>query len=677
MSQREARERIKKLKKLINDYRHAYHVEDKSLVSDAVNDSLKNELAEIEEQFPELKTTDSPTQRVGGEPLAKFKKVRHERAMLSLNDAFTEDDVHDWLTRLENHLKRKLEKEEFYCELKLDGLAIELRYENGMLVEGSTRGDGTIGENVTQNLKTIEAIPLNLNNQAKGKIPKKLVVRGELFLTRKEFARINKEQEKRGDKQYANPRNVAAGSIRQLDPKITASRKLDLFAYDIVTNMGVATHEEIHKFLKKLGFKTNPHNKKVTSLDEVIAFRNHWDKEKKKLDYEVDGVVVVVNSTAIFTEAGAIGKAPRAMLAYKFTAQEATTKVKEIRIQIGRTGALTPVAVMDPVMVGGVTITHATLHNKDEIERLEVKIGDTVVVSRAGDVIPKITKVIKELRIGNEKAFHFPKKCPIDGSNIVVEGAIHRCSNPECGARSRRTLRHFTSRGAMNIEGLGPKIIDRFLDEGLISDAADIFKLEAGDIAVLERFGEKSAENIVNEIAEKKIVPLERFLFALGILHIGEETAITLAREVPGLPHGEHSVGAIIKPFQKLTVEDFEKIEDIGPIVAKSLHNWFHREQNSNLLEKFDRVGVRTTNNPQPITHKLKGKTFVLTGTLTSMTRDEAKASIRKAGGDITSSVSKNTDYVVAGNDPGSKYENAKKLDVQILTENEFENLVK
>ncbi|MEK7076607.1 MAG: NAD-dependent DNA ligase LigA, partial [Patescibacteria group bacterium] len=416
-----------------------------------------------------------------------------------------------------------------------DGLAVELVYENGIFVRGSTRGDGLVGEDITQNLKTIEAIPLKFKVQSsKFKVPKRLVVRGEVFLTKKEFERINRGQKKEGEKIYANPRNIAAGSLRQLDPKITASRKLDFYAYGIAGEgpdylKACPTRTQENETLKKYGIKVNPHGKAASNLEEVIRFQEYWAKYRESLPYEIDGVVVSLNRKDLYERAGIIGKAPRGAVAYKFSPREATTIVEDIKIQVGRTGTLTPVANLKPIRVGGITITHASLHNMDEIERLGLKIGDTVVVSRAGDVIPQVTKVLSELRTGKEKKFAMPGVCPVDGSKVIRDGVAFRCSNPRCGARLRESLYHFVSRKAFNIEGLGPKIIDRFLDEGLIVDAADIFTLEEGDVAVLERFGEKSAQNIVGEVKEKSRVTLPRFIYALGIFHIGEETARLLA----------------------------------------------------------------------------------------------------------------------------------------------------
>ncbi len=676
MTKQQARERILQLKKAINKYRYERLVLNKEAISPEAEDTLKKELFDLEQQFPDLLTLDSPTQRVGGEPLKQFKKVRHDAPMLSLNDVFGEEDLQAWAERVENYLKRSIPRE-YYCELKIDGLAVELVYERGILTQGSTRGDGVTGEDVTQNLKTIEAIPLDLREEGNRKIPDRLVVRGEVFITAKEFERVNREQEKKGGKTFVNPRNMAAGSVRQLDPRITASRRLDSFAYDVVFPRGVGkTHEERHQYLEMLGFKTNPNNETCRSLEEVVAFRNKWEKDREKLPYEIDGIVVIVNDNRIFEEAGVIGKAPRAAVAYKFSPREATTIVEEIKVQVGRTGNLTPVAYLRPVEVGGVTITHATLHNFDQIARLGVKVGDTVVVTRAGDVIPYITRVLPELRTGKEKEFKIPQQCPIDGSPVIREGAIYRCSNPQCGARNREALRHFVARSVFDIRGLGPRIIDRFIDEGWLGDPADIFELKAGDIAALPRFGEKSAENIIREIEGKKKISTPRFINALGILHVGEETALLLAREV--------FTSSVTKPkqigevFKKLSLEDLQRIPDVGPKVAESIYDWFHKERNIKLLEKFDRAGLRLEySGVAAKSSQLSGKVFVLTGGLEAMTRDDAKARIRELGGDVAESVSKKTDYVVAGSDPGSKYEKARQLGVKILDEKEFLDLLR
>jgi DNA ligase (NAD+) len=688
-----AKARALKLKKEINRYRYAYHVLGKDLISPDALDSLKKELFDLEQKFPELITPDSPTQRVAGKPLKEFKKVKHldwegkEARMNSLNDAFSKEDVFDWLTRLDNYLKQtynsQLTTHNFYCDLKMDGLAVELVYENGLLIQGSTRGDGLIGEDITQNLKTIEAIPLRLEDDP----PKRLVVRGEVFLTKKEFAAINKELEKKGEKTYANPRNLAAGSVRQLDPKVTASRKLNFYAYGIPGSgekyfKNFRSRSEEYEKLSQYGIPVNPHGKVVRSTEEIFNFHDEIYKKRDRLPYEIDGIVVTVDDNRIFDKAGVIGKAPRASIAYKFSPKEATTIVKDIIVQVGRTGALTPVAKLETVEVGGVKISSATLHNYGEIVRLGLKIGDTVIVSRAGDVIPQITKVLKNLRTGKEKAFRMPRFCPVDGSKVVREGALYRCSNPRCGARHRENLYHFVSRGAFNINGLGPKIIDRFLEEGLISDAADIFTLDEGAISVLERFGEKSAENIVKEVESKKTITLPRFLYSLGILHVGEETAALLARQfMEVMPPKEAQLSNIGKPtdvlkiFQKLSLNDLQKIPGIGPKVAGSISSWFREARNIKLLDKLEMVGIKIVKG-EAVKGKLAGKTFVLTGGLEVMSRDEAKEKIRALGGNVSESVSKKTDYVVVGNEPGSKYDKAKKLGVKILNEQEFLRLL-
>lgn len=700
MNKQEAKQRIEKLKETINRHRYLYHVLDKQEISEAALDSLKKELFYLEQEFPDLVTPDSPTQRVGGKPLDKFKKVKHEIRMLSLNDAFSEEDIHDWYDRLISYLTKQAPDQRisaFWCDLKMDGLAVELKYEDGVLVEGSTRGDGEIGEDVTQNLKTIEAIPLRLTSprhsdppsggeesrsfglrsQDDKEKPTKLIVRGEVFLGKKEFERINKEQEKKGAKVFANPRNAAAGAIRQLDPNIAASRRLNFYAYALHDpNTEYKTLSEKYKQLHKYGFRTNPEAEVVQSLEEVFVFHKKVLAKRDKLSFEIDGIVVTVNDVRLFSSAGVIGKAPRAAVAFKFAAREGTTVVEDIIVQVGRTGALTPVAVLKPVRIGGVTVKHATLHNADEIERLGVKIGDTVIIQRAGDVIPKVIKMMAEMRMGKEKAFHMPTKCPIDGSEIVRDGVAYRCPNPRCGARHRENLYHFVE--VFGIDGLGPKIIDRFLDERLIADAADIFMLDPNEIKALERFGEKSAHNLTEEIARKKTITLPRFISSLGILHVGEETALALTKAIFNFQFSASRPKDVLRAFKKMSFEDLQKIPDIGPVVAKSIYEWFKEKPHQKLLGRLDEVEVRIEPYKAATTSSaFAGQSFVLTGTLESMTRDEAKAKIRALGGDISESVSKKTSYVVAGSEPGSKHEKAKRLGVRILDETEFLKLLK
>jgi len=671
MTKQQAHQRIKKLRKLINHHRYLYHVLDRQEISDSALDSLKKELFDLEQEFPEFITPDSPTQRIGGKPLEKFKKARHPKPMLSFNDAFSEKDMEDWLGRISKLLTRREASEiDFYCELKIDGLAIELIYQNEILKTGSTRGNGIIGEDITQNLKTIEAIPLKLKiKNLKLKIPSRFVVRGEVFIPKKEFEKFKKT--------YANPRNLAAGSIRQLDPKITASRHLDSFAYDLMTNSGVKTHEEKHQILKKFGFKTNPYNKYCKDLAEVFKFHKEIQKIRKKISYEIDGIVVIVNSNKIFEKLGVVGKAPRGAIAFKFPGKQTTTVVEDIKVQIGRTGALTPVAYLKPVQVGGVTISRATLHNEDEIKRLGVKIGDTVIVSRAGDVIPDIIKVLSGLRIGKEKEFKMPKRCPVCGSKIIrPKGkAVSRCLNPNCFAQRREYFCHFISKGAFDIEDLGPKIVGQLMEEGLVSDPADLFELKEGDLLSLERFAEKSAENLIKSIQNKKEIILPRFIYALGIRNVGEETALDLAEHFESL-----------EKLQKTSSEGLENIKDIGPVAAKSIYDWFRQKKNIEFLIKLRRViriknyAGREADSPEGCLRiknkKLKGLNFVLTGGLETITRDEAKERIRDLGGEISESVSKKTDYVVVGREPGSKYDKAKKLGIRTVNEREFLKMI-
>jgi len=663
MDKNQAKQRIDKLKTVINHHRYLYHVLDRQEISDAALDSLKKELFDLEQKYPELITADSPTQRVGGKPLKEFKKVKHQERMLSFNDAFLKEDMQDWQIRFLKLLPEKEKKDvDFYCELKIDGLAIELVYDNGILKTGSTRGDGLVGEDITQNIKTIEAIPLKIDSK------KEIIVRGEVFISKKEFAEINKIQSKKGLPLYANPRNIAAGSVRQLDPKITASRHLDSFAYDLVTDFGQTTHEEKHKILNALGFKTNKNNKYCQSLKEVFLFHNHWQEKRKKLKYEIDGVVVIVNNNKIFDKLGVVGKAPRGAVAFKFAQSQSTTQVLDIKVQVGRTGAMTPVAILKPVQLSGITITRATLHNEDEIERLGLKMGDTVIVGRAGDVIPDIIKVLPELRRGSEKDFKMPNFCPSCNTKLEKSKTetLWRCPNSKCFARQRRAFYHFVSKGAFNIEGLGPKIINRLLEEGLVQDPGDLFELKEGDISGLERFAQKSAENLVKSISEKKEITLSKFIYALGIRNIGEETAIDLAK----------NFGSIDK-LKKAQLKDFESILNIGPVVAKSVHKWFSNKDNLKFLEKLQKF-VKIQNPKSKIQNfKLSGKTFVLTGTLETMARDEAREKIRNLGGDVSGSISSKTNYLVAGREPGSKIKKAEKLGVKVIDEKEFLKMIR
>jgi len=704
LTKNEARERIEKLKKAINRYRYSRLVLNKELISSEAEDTLKKELFDLEEQFPEFIAPDSPTQRVGGKPLKEFKKARHSVRMTSFNDAFSEEDMRNWHERNAKLLPDNA-KVDFYCELKLDGLSVSMVYENNILKIGSTRGDGIIGEDVTSNLKTIEAIPLSLLseeevlknleklsakggsvsggelyhiiNHLKKSWPKVIEARGEVFMNKKDFETLNREQARKGLPLYANPRNVSAGSIRQLDPKITAARRLDSFAYILVTDLGQKTHEEEHLILRALGFKTNPNNKKLKTLPEVFEFHKYWASHRDRLPFEIDGIVAMINSEEYLKRLGIVGKAPRASIAYKFSAKEAETIVEDIIVQVGRTGALTPVAILKPVQIGGVTISRATLHNEDEIKRLGLKIGDTVIVGRAGDVIPDVKKVLKELRSGREKGFHFPKE--FCGQKVVrISGeAAHKILHPEkCGLVNRRRLYHFVSKAAFDMEGVGPKIIDAALDNNLISDAADLFNLEDGDLLPIERFAEKSAQNIINSIQKSKTIDLYKFIFALGIAHIGEETAIDVGKKL--IAHKAiKNPRDLIESTQKFNLDDWQKIPDVGPKVAESIFNYFKDKENINLIKKLDNSGVKIISPKMSVASlKLKGKIFVLTGGLQTLTREEVKDRIRELGGDISSSVGSSVDYAVAGSEPGEKYDKAKKLGIKIIDEKEFLKII-
>jgi len=683
MTKSEAKQRIEKLKDEISYHSYLYHVQDRLDISDAAFDALKNELEELERQYPEFITPDSPTQRVSGKALDEFKKVAHEPAMMSLFDAFGEQELRDWEARIKKIIPH--DELDYFCELKMDGLSVSLTYKKGVLVVGSTRGDGKIGEDVTQNLKTIPSIPLKLREPSDAELEKSglnesqrqkilsviksgnIELRGEAIMSKKIFEELNRKYKKEGKAMLANPRNGAAGSIRQLDPKITAQRQLDFFAWQLVTDLGQKTHEEEHLIAKLIGFKTIPETCFCKNLAEVIVFHKQIAERREKLSFECDGVVVAVNELGRYRKLGIVGKAPRYMIAYKFSGAEATTIVEDIIVNVGRTGALTPVAVLAPVSVGGVTITHATLHNMDEIKRLDVKIGDTVIVRRAGDVIPDIVKVLPKLRTGKEKSFSMPRRCPMCGGKVVrAEGEVaYRCANKNCYAINRRNLMHFVSRGAMDIEGLGEKIIEQLMKEGLINDPADIYDLEEGDLVMLERFAEKSAQNLIEAIDKSQSVTLARFLNALGILHVGEETAVDLA----------NCFGRIEK-ITKASLDEINSISNIGPVVAKSVFEWFNESKNKKLLKRL--LGHVKIENPKTAKKKqtLSGRTIVLTGELSQMSRDQAKQAVREHGGDIASSVSKNTSLVVAGASPGSKLDKAKELGVKIVGEEEFLKLI-
>ncbi len=681
MNKSEAKKRILQLREQIDELRHQYHVLDEPSVSDDVFDSLTRELRSLEANYPEFYDPNSPTLRVGGKPLEKFVKVPHQVPMLSLNDVFSLEELESWETRVKKLLPTGTVLS-YFAELKLDGLSISLIYEDGELVRAATRGDGKVGEDVTQNAKTIEMIPLKLRGKL---IPKFLEVRGEAVMSKAVLESLNKELEKNNKPLLANTRNAAAGSMRQLDPALAAQRQLDFFAFDIAQidsdwSEKLKFHHQEHQMLRQFGFKVDTHEAVSKNLSEVEKFIKEIESKRPKFAYGTDGVVVSVDDLSLHERLGVIGKAPRYMAAYKYPAEKATTKLLDIRVNVGRTGVLTPFAVFEPTLVAGSTISKATLHNMDQIKRLGIKIGDTVVIQKAGDVIPEVVEVLPKLRTGKEKSFVMPKKCPVCNGLVerralstpspregkVGEGlksAAYYCTNSLCPAKNQRVMEHFVN--AFEIYTVGPKVITRFKDEGLISDAADLFSLEVGDINTLERFGDKSAENIIASIQDHKKVSLARFIYALGINNVGEQTSEDLAEHFRSL-----------EKLEKASVEEINNIENIGPIVSQSVFDWFRHSENIKFIEKLLENGVQIINPAKKVAGKLTGKTFVVTGTLETMSRDEAKSKIKAAGGKVTESVSAKTDYVVVGENPGSKSEKAQKLGIKTLSETELTNLL-
>lgn len=663
---KDVQERYEKLKETVRMHRYNYHVLDKEDITPEALDSLKHELVQIEAQYPELVTPDSPTQRVAGEPLDAFEKVEHKVRQWSFNDVFDEDEVREW----EGRIKRMLEKEfgkqvepTYTCELKIDGLKVILEYKKGLLVCASTRGNGRVGEDVTMNVRTIESVPLKLEREID------IIVEGEVWMSKRGLEELNKKREKEGLEPFANPRNAAAGSIRQLDPAVAAERPLDVFIYDIgwsSEDIPDTQYEEL-QFLWELGFKVNPEFMQCGSLQDVFTYRESWVNRIHDTEYLIDGVVIKVNEKEYQDALGYTGKAPRFAVAYKFPTEQATTVVQDIKLQLGRTGVLTPVAVLEPVHVGGVTVGRCTLHNEDEIKRLDVRIGDTVVIQRAGDVIPQIVQVLAEMRTGKEKTFTFPThvpECGGDGSIERVPGqAAYRCKDHNSVAVQRQKLHYFVSKKAFDIDGLGPNIIDLLLDEGIISTPDDIFHIQSGDLDGLEGFGDKAIANLLDAINVSRTVTLPRLIVGLSIPHVGEETAHVLAQTF-----------RTIDVLARASREELEGVDGVGDIVAQSVHDWFHDEENKKLLERL--IGEIEIESVESGGKTFDGKTFVLTGTLETMTRDEAKDAIRMRGGDVSSSVSGNTTYVVAGAKAGSKRAEAEKLGVAVIDEQTFQNML-
>ena len=656
---------IKKLREEILRHEELYYVHDRPEISDVEYDALVERLRALEEEHPEFRTPDSPTLRVGGRPAEGFEEYVHRRPMLSLENSYNIEDLRAFDERC-----RKLADGrafEYVAELKIDGLSLSVHYENGVLVRGVTRGDGRRGEDVTQNVRTIRSVPLRLKGAAEKEA--EVEVRGEAYLSRKAFERINAEMEEAGEAKLANPRNAAAGTIRQHDPKVVARRRLDLFVYDVLRGerKPFATHWEALEWLAAAGFTVNPHRAKCPDIEGVIRFCNEMEARRDGLEYEIDGVVVKVDSTALQDEFGATAKAPRWAIAYKYPARQATTQLLDIVVQVGRTGALTPVAILEPVQLAGTVVARATLHNEDEIKRLGLKVGDWVNIEKSGEIIPKILSVVESRRTGAEKPFRLPKKCPVCGGLVVrPEGeVVSRCTAADCPAQLKQNLLHFAARRAMRIEGLGDALVEQLVESKMVRDVADLYKLKLEDVAALERKAEKSASNLIAQIEASKTRDLPQLVYGLGIRHVGERTAAILARHFKSLER-----------LRTATVEEIDDIHEIGLTVAQSVRDWFDDEGNVQLCERLRAAGVRTEIATGGVgaqaDEAFAGRQFVLTGRLETLTRDEARAAIEARGGRVTSTVSKKTDYVVAGEEAGSKLDKAQALGLRIISEEEL-----
>ena len=662
-----AAERAEELRREINAHNHSYYVLDDSTISDAEYDRLLQELRALESEFPDLLTPDSPTQRVGGAPADGFTQVTHSAPMLSLANAFNRDDLENWLRRTKNLVDDV--DFELVCELKIDGLAVNLTYENGVFVQGATRGDGAVGEDVTQNLRTIKTIPLSLLQDS----PDRLEVRGEVYLPIPEFRRMNEELAAKGEQLYMNPRNTGAGSLRNLDPKVTASRNMEIWVYAL-TGTGAAPsvpgHWEALEWLKGLGFRINPNNRICGTIEEVIEFYDHWVEARHDLPYEADGVVVKVSSLALQDTLGVVGREPRWAIAYKFPAEQAVTQLLRIEVTVGRTGSLNPTAILGPVVVSGVTVEHASLHNEEDIHRKDIRVNDWVTIERAGDVIPHVLGPVLDRRTKGARKFKMPKNCPSCGTAVVKpeDEAMHRCPNTSCPAQFFELLKHFVSKGATDIDGLGEQWCRIFIDQGMVSDLADLYSLTKDQLLVLDRMGDKLAARVLANIELSKQKPLPRLLFALGIIHVGSEVAELLTQAYDS-----------IDEIAAATEEELAEIPGIGPKIAGSIASYFQVEANKAVIEKLRTAGVNLKQEPRRVNTEVlpfTGKTFVVTGTLSGFSRRESESRIKDLGGKITSSVTKNTDYVVVGESPGSKLATAERLGTEILDEDAFVELM-
>jgi DNA ligase (NAD+) len=670
-STKDLEKKIESLREKIRHHEYLYYVVDNPEITDSEFDRLMQQLKDLEAAHPQLITADSPTQRVGGKPREGFVKVPHSSPMLSLDNTYNEDELRDWERRV-HELSGRTDVD-YVCELKLDGMSLALIYEDGKLVRGITRGDGSVGEDVTLNVRTVRSVPLSIPKEKlkKAGVPADFEVRGELLMPLASFKKMNEERESKGLSLFANPRNATAGTVRQLESKVTAERRLDYFSYLLLRNGRTYfdRHSKTLDALDAAGFKVNQNRKLVRGIDEAWAFIEQWEAKRDSLPYEIDGIVIKVDRVSLQDELGFTGKAPRWAIAYKYAARAGITKLDDIRVQVGRTGKLTPVAMLAPVLIGGTTVRNATLHNLDEIERLGVKIGDWVQVERGGDVIPKVTKVIddKEHPRGH-KRFQMPESCPVCGTKVVrTEGEVdYRCVNANCPAKLRETILHFASRGVMNIDGMGDALVTQLTERGLVENVADIYKLSKDNLLSLERMGDKSAHNILHEIETSKKLPLERVIYGLGIRMVGERTAQFLAEHFGSM-----------EALENAGIDELQDVNEVGPRIAESIVEFFGIAANRTLVERLRQAGLTLTGEKKRRGTKLAGKTFVLTGTLAHFTRDEAKKMIEDAGGKVTGSVSKKTDYVVAGADAGTKLDKAKELGVKVIDEREVEKLAR
>lgn len=660
---------IEKLKERINYHDYKYYVENKPEISDQEYDRLMKRLIGLEKANPELITPDSPSQRVGGEPLKIFPQVKHRAQMLSMDNTYSAEELGDFDQRVKKNLPG--ERVEYVVELKIDGVSICLVYKNGILEQGSTRGDGVTGDEVTSNLKTIHSIPLKLRPVAEFDIPSLIEIRGEVYMSRSAFIKLNEEKDRIGEILFANPRNAAAGSLKLLDPNIVAQRKLDIFVHGLgyFEEPELKNQEEVLNFFKKAGLKVNPHFKKCADIEEVIDYCHRWENKRDNLDYDIDGMVVKVNSLKQQAKLGATSKNPRWMIAYKYPARKAVTKIEDIIVGVGRTGALTPVAILKPVSFSGSVVSRATLHNEDEIKRKDIRIGDTVLIEKAGEIIPQVVEVVKEKRTNKEKKFSMPDKCPVCRAKTIriKEEVILRCENVSCPAQLKERIRHFASRQAMDIEGMGEAIINQLVDKGLLKDYGDIYNLNQEQVKNLERMGDKSATNLIEAIEKSKNNSLSRLIYALGIRHVGVHAAEILA-----------DTFCSIDALKQITLEELTNVSGLGPIIAQSIVDFFKRSETKKVLDKLNKAGLKMKEEKKLIPKTpISGKTFVLTGILKNYSRLQTSQLIKRLGGKVSSTVSKNTDFVLVGNEPGSKYDKALKLRVKIITEDDFKKMVR